>query len=177
VRVLRRTIGYFFDEELEARVDANSSWRVAPRPGCSQAGHACSGLSPEALHSLTLMVEHAAVGRPRVFGGRRRCFRTARESRSAPAPRAPPRPRAGERPLRSSCLLRYVLNVRGPSNAERAARRRACSPRCGEILVGVVWCCATLPVWHQAFRKRSALWSAGKAFRKPVPTHRRRWGN
>ena len=53
-------IGYFFDEELEARVDDQLEVAASLRdPAVRQLAMRAAGLSPEALHSLTQMVEHA----------------------------------------------------------------------------------------------------------------------
>ena len=53
-------IGYFFDEELEARVDGQLELAASLRdPAVRQLAMSAAGLSPEALHSLTQMVEHA----------------------------------------------------------------------------------------------------------------------
>src|SRR6202022_4195613 len=53
-------IGYFFDEELEARVDHQLEVAASLRdPAVRQLAIRAAGLSPDALHSLTQMVEHA----------------------------------------------------------------------------------------------------------------------
>ena len=53
-------IGYFFDEELEARVDDQLEVAASLRdPAVRQLAMRAAGLSEEALHSLTQMVEHA----------------------------------------------------------------------------------------------------------------------
>jgi transcriptional regulator with XRE-family HTH domain len=53
-------IGYFFDEEIEARVDDQLELAASLRdPAVRQLAMSAAGLSPEALHSLTQMVEHA----------------------------------------------------------------------------------------------------------------------
>jgi hypothetical protein len=91
-------IGYFFDEELEARVVAQLELAASLRdPAVRQLAMRAAGLSPEALHSLTLMVEHARrlEGLERVLGdadasdSTRVAFRPLRRGRR-------PRPRAGE---------------------------------------------------------------------------------
>jgi len=53
-------IGYFFDEELEARIDRQLEVAASLRdPAVRQLAMRAAGLSPDALHSLTQMVEHA----------------------------------------------------------------------------------------------------------------------
>src|ERR1700730_9113691 len=64
-------IGYFFDEELEGRVNAQLELAASLRdPAVRELAMRAAGLSPEALHSLTLMVEHARrlEGLERVLG-------------------------------------------------------------------------------------------------------------
>jgi transcriptional regulator with XRE-family HTH domain len=91
-------IGYFFDEELEARVDAQLELAASLRdPAVRQLAMRAVGLSPDALHSLTLMVEHArrleglegVLGDGDTSDSTRVAFRPLRRGRR-------PRPRTGE---------------------------------------------------------------------------------
>src|SRR5260370_41923269 len=53
-------IGYFFDEELEARVDAELELAASLRhPAVRQLAMHASGLSPEALQAITQIIDHA----------------------------------------------------------------------------------------------------------------------
>jgi hypothetical protein len=87
-------IGYFFDEELEARVDDQLEVAASLRdPAVRQLAMRAAGLSEEALHSLTQMVEHARrlEGLDVLLGGAappdsaRAVFRPVRRGRRARA--------------------------------------------------------------------------------------------
>jgi transcriptional regulator with XRE-family HTH domain len=103
-------IGYFFDEELEARVVAELEFAASLRdPAVRQLAMLAAGLSPDALQAITQIVDHArriegldavrngagASSGPRpAFHPRRRGRRARARSGENPTPETPPAPEA-----------------------------------------------------------------------------------
>jgi len=103
-------IGYFFDEELEGRVNAQLELAASLRdPAVRELATHAAGLSPDALQAITQIVDHArriegldgirngaaASNGPRpAFHPRRRGRRARVRAGETPTPDAPPAPEA-----------------------------------------------------------------------------------